>query len=236
MTHASDEDLFARLAAGDASAREELVTRHMGLVHHVVRRFPGASDAEDLVQAGILGLIQAIDRFDPRRGVRFASFAVPYILGEVRACFHRLQSGAHVGRGAARLAQRARAAARELAQSLGREPSLRELAAAIDVDSGDLAQLLDARRPAASLEPAPEDEAVTPEVPAEPSFEAEWIERHAVREILARLDDRERRLIALRYFGGLSQAEVGRRLGLSQVHVSRLERRILERLREAVRP
>ncbi|MBE3589685.1 MAG: sigma-70 family RNA polymerase sigma factor [Firmicutes bacterium] len=238
MTGAPDEDLFARLAGGDAAAREELVARHMGLVHHVVRRFPGAADPEDLVQAGVLGLIQALSRFDPHRGASFSSFAVPYILGEVRACFHRQQSGAHVGRAAARLAQRARATAAQLTQTLGREPSLRELAAALDVDATDLAQLLDAQKPAASVEASPEEDedAAPAAAAAEPSFESEWIERYTLREVLARLEERDRRLIALRYLAGLSQAEVGRRLGVSQVQVSRLERRILAQLRGAAEP
>lgn len=236
-----DDELLRRAASGDASAREACLIRHMGLVRHVVRRFRGlARDDEDLIQAGALALLQAIDRFDPSRGVRFSTYAVPLILGEVRSCLERTQAGAHVGRRARRRLATARATRARLAQELEREPSIREVARAMDADAADLAQLLDADG-WALLDTGqdgdrPDDDGPAPVTVSVPSFENDWIDAAAVRQSLASLPERQRRLLALRFLAGLSQAEAGRRLGLSQAQISRLERRALDRLRDALAP
>ncbi len=212
--------LLARARAGDAEARAAAVAANLNLVRHLVRRFRATGpDEEDLFQVGCLGLVKAVDRFDPAAGARFSTYAVPVILGEIRA-FLRADGPVKVGRGARALAVRARRAADELRACLGRQPSMQELAASLGVDAADLAVVLEAASGPLSLQAAPAD---APDA---------WEERVLLREALSALPDRERRVIELRYFLDRTQQETGALLGVSQAQVSRLEQRALALLRE----
>ncbi len=231
--------LLERARAGDAEARGEIVAANLRLVWHVVRRFPqGVLDHQDLFQVGCIGLLKAVERFDPRQNVSFSTYAVPLILGEIRR-FLRDDGPVKVGREARRRARLAQKAARELEMSLGRAPSAAEVAAAVDMDAAELAALLEATREPLSLQgPAyqggdGDDPALEERVGGEPwPAPDDWEEAAALRAVMARLPRRERLILEWRYFGDQTQAEVARALGLSQVQVSRLERRALAALRE----
>lgn len=195
--------------------------QHLGLVHHVVRRFAAAGlDAEELFQVGCLGLVKAARRFDPAFGTAFSSYAVPFVLGEMQR-YLRDQGPLAMGLEAKRLAVGARPAEEALRQRLGRQPTVAEVAAELHVSPQDLGAALEGIRPPAALDEAASVAASDP-----------W-ERVELRALLARLPEVQRRVLALRYFAARTQTEVGRALGISQVQVSRLERRALEALRRA---
>lgn len=230
----SGDDLWQRLRAGDASARDELVRRHLPLVRHLASRFaaPGL-ELEDLVQAGCVGLLKAIDRFDPSRGLQFSTYAVPVILGEIRRHLRDEAGAVRVSRRGQELARAARRVRARLAQELGREPTVREVAAAVGADAADVVAALEATRPPVSVfAPAGEGEDAPELVDLLAAGDEEAGYRRAlVSELLQRLDPRLRRILVLRYFGDLTQGEIARDVGVSQGQVSRLERQALERLR-----
>ena len=208
---------------------------NLNLVRHVARRYAGMGlDEEDLFQVGCIGLLKAVDRFDPARGTRFSTYAVPLILGEIQR-YLRDSAPAGLGRGAHRLASLARAAEERLARERGRAPTAAEVAAAVGVDPGELALALEAARRPASLDEAPPggDEGARPlgERLAAPG--GLDVDAATLRALLLRLPPRQRRIVELRYFRDRSQAEVGALLGLSQPQISRLERQALDRLRAA---
>ena len=225
---------LARAAAGgDRHARERLVTSNLNLVRHVVRRYRlTGQDPDELFQVGCVGLVKAVDRFDPDRGTRFSTYAVPLILGEIQR-YLRDAAPPGLGRGAYRLAQQARATEDRLAAESGRLPTAGEVAQALGVSSGELALALEAaRRPASLDEIVPGDDGG-----GRPLHERlaagglEGWEQAMLRTLVARLPPRQRQVLVLRYFRDRSQAEVGALLGLSQPQISRLEKRALETLR-----
>jgi len=234
---AGDEARLGRRARrGDAAAREALVARHLGLVRHVAARFRSTGiDPEDLEQVAALGLVKAVNGFDPDRGLRFSTYAVPVITGEILR-FLRDDGPVHITRGARALARRARRVQEELRQSLGREPTLDEVAAAVGAPRDDVLLALEALdRPVsleASLESHDGEAAPLLERLAAGGDTAEDGQRRAlVADLLQRLDPVERRMVVLRFFDDLTQEEIAGRLGVSQSHVSRVLSRALRRLR-----
>ncbi|WP_158509599.1 sigma-70 family RNA polymerase sigma factor [Limnochorda pilosa] len=228
-----EQALYRRAREGDPEARQELAVRHLPLVREVASRFRrGAFEQEELVQAATVGLLKALHGFDPDRGFRFSTYAVPVIAGEVRALIRQNQ-GLRAGRRLEELGRRLRAERSRLTQLLERSPTLAELAEAAGVETDEAFQALEALREPLSLEQplAPEDERRLEERLAASTSEEEWAERLAVAEALERLDPRERIIVRFRFWEGQSQKEVAAHLGLSQPQVSRLERRALERLR-----
>ena len=202
------------------------------LVRAAAARFSLSGDArEDLIQAGCLGLAQAAARFDPRQGARFTTYALPFVLGEMRRAARGCAGGPAVGSAGADLLRRARAAREGLAAELGREPALDEVATRIGAPSGQLSDLL-----AASLPPLTLDELeLAASAGAGARGAEDWdgvLERLDLRRALGGLDERERRIVLWRFFAGLPQREAARRLGISQPHASRLEHRALARLRQ----
>lgn len=222
-----------------AQLREHLIHRHEGLVRHVVKDYLGSGESyEDLYGVGMLGLINAVDRFDPERGTRFATFAVPTIRGEIRRYFRDKTWGVRVPRRVQELSLRAREAIERLTQQNRRAPTYEELAQELGVSEEEAIEAVEVSRQydLASIErPAIKGEdqllADTERV-GEPDPDIEAIaDRDAIVRAIEKLPPRERAVIALRYFAGLSQQEVGRRLNISQMHVSRLQHRALDRLR-----
>lgn len=228
--------LLKRAQSGDEDAREQLVAANLRLVWHVVRRFPaGALDHEDLFQVGCIGLLKAIDRFDPRQAAAFSTYAVPVILGEIRQ-FLRADGPLKLGRDTRRKVRLAIQTARRLEASMGREPSAAEVAAALDMDAAELAAMMESAREPLSLQgPAgaggEDGRRLEDCVETAPAW-GDWEEAAALRAALTRLPQRERLILEWRYFRERTQAEVARALGLSQVQVSRLERRALATLRQ----
>ncbi|MER7949590.1 SigB/SigF/SigG family RNA polymerase sigma factor [Streptomyces sp. NPDC096079] len=237
--------LFARLRALDegtpeyAYVRNTLVELNLSLVKFAARRFRNrAEPAEDIVQVGTIGLIKAINRFDPDRAVDFSAFALPTIVGEMKRFFRDTSWAVRVPRRLQELRIDLAKAADGLEQGLGRRPSRAELAAELHLTEEEVAegQLAAHGYAARSLDVPAGDEDGTPGAgarhlaDAEPSYEL--IESlTALRPLLARLDDRDRRILELRFGEELTQAEIGARIGLSQMHVSRLLTRILGELR-----
>ncbi len=223
--------LLSRARGGDAQAREEAVAANLNLVRHLVKRFRGRGlDEQDLFQIGCLGLVKAVDRFDPTAGTCFSTYAVPVILGEIRA-FLRDDGPVKMGRTARSLARGARRAEEALRARHGRDPSLHEVAAAFDVDAADLAAVLEAATGPVSLQ-APAGGEDAPALESRLSDDDPWEDHVALRAALERLPDLERRVLELRYFLDRTQQETGALLGMTQVQVSRTEARAIALLRK----
>ena len=210
--------------------REELICDNLGLVHACANRFRNKGiEYDDLFSAGCLGLVKAADGFDETRGFAFSTYAVPAILGEMKRLFR--DSGAvKISRA---LKERAREAAKlreEMTAALSREPTLRELAAKMQVSEYEMAQLVNLSMPVASLTELHEENDRQIDIPVE-SEEEEIQNKLALSEVLKILPENDRRLIELRYYKGLTQTKTAEILGLSQVQVSRRERTILLELR-----
>lgn len=222
-----------RARQGDAAAREQLVALHLPLVRHVARRFIGfGRDLDDLVQAGTLGLLQAIDGFDPERGYQFSTYAVPVVVGEIRRF---LRDSDPVGLGRAQRARVAaiRRAAALLEQELERHPTADEIARRLGCDVAEVVFALEGAHAPVSLDaPVGEEPDADPRL-ARVGNEAsiDWSDVVAVREALSQLPPRLRTIVTLRFFRDRTQAEVALVVGLSQPQVSRLERLALAELR-----
>ena len=214
--------------------RDRRIADNLRLVHACANRFRGKGiDYDDLFSAGCIGLCKAADGFQPERGFAFSTYAVPVILGEIRRLF-RAGGSVKVSRTLQERAQKAQRLREELARSLGREPRLSELAGAFGVADCEMAQLLAVSQPTVSLT-APEAEGAGQlDIPVD-SGEDAIQNAIALREVLKALPETDRRLIELRYFEGLTQVRTAERLGLTQVQVSRAEKKILLKLRELIK-
>jgi len=217
------------------SRRYDLPEEHLGLVRKVVRRFAGRADVEDLFQVGCVGLVKASQRFDPGRGVAFSTYAVPLIIGEIRR-YLRDNRIIRVARSAQGLVTQARILSAKLAAEEGHEPSLARVAELLGVEAADLLFAMEGLNQPASLdEPALPGQdlpdTIGDRVAAPKDAIDQWTENQALREACQQLPERERDLVRLRYFEHKTQVETGRRLGMTQVQVSRLEKRALLRLR-----
>ena len=241
----STTELFRALRASDnehlkAKMREHLIKRHEGLVRHVVRDYTSSGESyDDLYGVGILGLINAVDRFEPERGTRFATFAVPTIRGEIRRYFRDKTWSVRVPRRIQELSLKARDAMERFQQTRGRSPTYEELGRDLGVTEEQAIEAMEVSRQydLPSIEQPTGDGDGDETVSAAErtgglDMDIENIaDRDALSRSLEKLPPRERAVIVLRYFGGLSQQQVGERLAISQMHVSRLQHRALERLR-----
>ncbi|MDA8193288.1 MAG: SigB/SigF/SigG family RNA polymerase sigma factor [Thermaerobacter sp.] len=230
--------LYRQAQAGDAAARQELVQRHWNLVWHIVHRFAGRGyEPDDLFQVGAIGLLKAIDRFDVERGLKFSTYAVPLIMGEIRRHL-RDDQPIRVARSLRELGMKVEQSRAHLAQSLGRDPSAWEIAQELALDVADVTQALDAVRPLASLNQAIEtpngSETALGDTMSRSDGESEWLEQLALAQAFEALDERERFILRTRFIEGRTQTDVAKRLQVSQVQVSRLERRALDRLKAAL--
>ena len=238
---ASDAELFARARDGDTHARELLVERYLPLARRLARRYQRAEEPlEDLVQVASLGLIKAIDRFDAGREVVFSSYAVPTILGELRRHFRDRTWSVRVPRDLQELALRVDHAVTRLSVGQRRSPSVSEIARAVGASDEQVldaleaaaayrATSLDASRSAGQGEETGESVADTLGTHEDGFLRAE--ERATLEPLLARLTPRERVVLQLRFGADLTQAEIGERIGVSQMQVSRLIRQALARMR-----
>lgn len=236
----SDEEmrlLLRQAQAGDAQARDRLVNCNLKLVFNLVKRFQNRGyDLEDLFQIGCIGLIKAIDKFDLNYDVKFSTYAVPMIIGEIRR-FLRDDNPVKISRSVKEAAYRIQKVRERLAKRLGREPTIGEVAGELGVSREEVVGALEAAQsPASIYETLHQDEGdpiyLLDQLRGETSEEAPLLERMMVNDLLASLPEREKQILTWRFFEDLTQMEVARRLGLSQVQVSRLERQALRKLKE----
>ena len=221
---------------GSKEAREKIVEDNTGLVWSVVRRFMGRGhDEEDLFQIGCIGLIKAIQKFDRSYDVRFSTYAVPMIMGEIKR-YIRDDGIIKVSRSLKELAAKAKRAKDSLQKSLGREPSVSEIADSLKVDVSELVLALDSMNAPESLSSTQgEDEReLIEKIDEGADTEGEIIDRLAINEALSRLKPRERQIIVLRYFSQKTQTQIAQMLGISQVQVSRIEKKVLRNMRKTI--
>ena len=222
---------------GDKEAREQLVEENIGLIWCVVKRFHGrGAEAEDLFQIGSIGLLKAIDKFDLSYDVKFSTYAVPMISGEIRR-FLRDDGMIKVSRSLKELAYKSFQAREELMGILGREPTLDELAENMQVEKEEIVQAMEAGGEVESLyRPIHQKEGseirLLDKLEEKERKEEKILDTMLLKQLLETLDGQERTLIYLRYFAEKTQSDVGKILGISQVQVSRMERKILREMRE----
>jgi RNA polymerase sigma-B factor len=239
---ANERELWRRLRKhGDSAAREELVRRYLPFAKNLALRYRGASESfDDLLQVANLGLVNAIDRFDPERGTPFAAFASPTILGELKRHFRDRVWTVRVPRGLHDRMAEVDKATSALTVELQRSPSVGEIAGKLEMDATDVLEVLEAnhnRRPLSLDRPVGGEEDESPA--------AEWVgdedenfelvdDKLALEGVLPHLDERERLILRLRFVDDMTQSQIADRIGHSQMHVSRILRRTLERIREEV--
>ena len=239
LTNERMRELFPLVHGGDRAAREEFIRGNLRLVLSVVRRFSSRGEnADDLFQVGCIGLIKALDNFDTGQNVRFSTYAVPMIIGEIRR-YLRDNNPIRVSRSLRDTAYKALQARDQLAGSLGREPTVGEIAKALSVAEEDVVFAMEAiQDPVSLFEPVYNDGGdaiyIIDQVKDQKQSDAQWLENLAVSEALRRLNEREQKILRLRFFEGRTQMEVAGEIGISQAQVSRLEKNALQHMRKYV--
>ncbi len=229
------KNLLLRASKGDEEAVKLLVQNNLGLVHSVVKKFLGTSyDSEDLFQVGSMGLLKAIRKFDLSYDVRFSTYAVPMIIGEIKR-FLRDDGPIKVSRSAKELAIKVRSVSEMIEKQTGEAPSVNEIASILGQSGENIAYALEASVPPESLYASTSEQntnLLIDKMPSKDMGETEIVDKIALREMISQLKARERQIIVFRYFKNKTQSEVAKVLGISQVQVSRLEKKILANLRE----
>ena len=231
------EALFVRIKEGDREAKEEYIKGNLRLVLSVIRRF-GASgeNPDDLFQIGCIGLIKAVNNFNTELEVKFSTYAVPMIIGEIKR-FLRDDGILKVSRSIKENQYKICKMREELEKKLGREPDLRELSDAMDMPMEELAMTLESAAEVDSIyktvyQGDGTDLQLVDRLPEKEDRHEKLLNRIFLEEILEKLEGEEKRLIVFRYFQDMTQTEVAKKMGMSQVQISRMEKRILKKLRE----
>jgi len=220
-------ELLRLTKEGNEAAREQIILNNVGLIWSVVRRFTNRGyESEDLFQIGCIGLIKSIDKFDFDYDVKFSTYAVPLIQGEIRR-FLRDYGAIKVSRSLKEMNSKVEQYRQRVIKEKGYEPEIEEIAAALSYDAGEIVMAMEASLEPESLD-APGVYSKTEE------YSQEIVDHLSLMQMLERLEPEEQRLIQLRYFEDKTQSETGKLLGISQVQVSRQEKRILEKLKESV--
>ncbi len=233
-------NLIKRAQSSDHEARDKLVNCNLKLVFNLVQRFQNRGyELEDLFQIGTIGLMKAIDKFDLSYDVKFSTYAVPMIVGEIRR-FLRDDSPVKVSRSIKEAAYRIQMTKDRLTAKLGREPTIGEIAEDLGCTREEVVTALEAsQQPTSIYETLHQDDGdpiyILDQLKSEQDSDNPWLEQLAVKELLAKLSERDRKIIIWRFFDDLTQSEVARRLNISQVQVSRLERQALKKLRQLVK-
>ena len=233
---ADNGKLLEAAAGGDSAAREELILKNMGLVYSVVKRFLGRGyETEDLIQIGSIGLIRAAERFDTGFGVRFSTYAVPMIIGEIKR-FIRDDGIIKVSRTLKDTAANAARIKADIEKREAREATVAEIAERLNISAAELSAALDSQQQPFSLYSRTDDgngegKALVDKLEREDSPVDDMLDKITVRGLIDGLDERDREIIIQRFYGQKTQAQIAERLGISQVQVSRLEKKILKKLR-----
>ena len=233
------DTLLRRSRAGDRAARQKLIEGNLRLVLSVIQRFSARGETPDeLFQVGCVGLLKAINNFDPDLDVKFSTYGVPMICGEIRR-YLRDNSPIRVSRSVRDTAYRVLQCKERLMAELGREATVEELAKAMDLPVATVCEAMDAvSAPVSLYEPVQSDSGdpllVMDQIRDPKSSDERWLEELALRDALAELGEREKHILALRYYDGKTQVEVANAIGISQAQVSRLEKGALSRLKKAI--
>lgn len=225
---------------GDKAARDQLVTDNFGLVWSIVRRFTGRGyEPEDLFQIGSIGLMKAIDKFDMTYEVKFSTYAVPMITGEIKR-FLRDDGMIKVSRSIKEMGLRVKTVREELIYRLGREPTVEEIAVEIGASKEEVAASIEAGAEVESLYRTVNNDEnsllLIDKIEEESSAQEEMLNRMVLRDLLTSLSDKDREIIIRRYYYNETQSQIAGKMGISQVQVSRLEKKILKQMREQLNP
>lgn len=237
LTNEEKDKLFARIQQGDKQAREEFIQGNLRLVLSVIKRFSNRGEsADDLFQIGCIGLIKSIDNFDVTQNVKFSTYAVPMIIGEIRR-YLRDNNSIRVSRSLRDTAYKALQARERLTLSLSRDPTIEEISKELGMEKEDVVFALDAIQDPVSLyEPVYHDGGdtmfVMDQVSDEKNRDENWIEEIALREAMRNLNPREKHILTLRFFEGKTQMEVAEDIGISQAQVSRLEKAAIHHMKK----
>ena len=236
LTNEEKDALFIQIRQGDAEAREQFIKGNLRLVLSVIRRFSSVGEnVDDLFQIGCIGLIKAIDHFNTELGVRFSTYAVPMIIGEIRR-FLRDNNSIRVSRSLRDTAYKAIYAREMLLKKNQKEPSITEVASEVGISREDIVYALDAiQNPMSLYEPIFTDGGdtlyVMDQIRDKKNREENWVEHLSLSDALKKLNAREHEIISLRFFEGKTQMEVAELIGISQAQVSRLEKNALRIMR-----
>mgnify|MGYP000879463467 FL=1 len=231
--------LFLKMLEGDFQAREKLVSGNLRLVLSVIQRFNNRGElVDDLFQVGCVGLIKAIDNFDLGQNVKFSTYAVPMIIGEIRR-YLRDNTPVRVSRSLRDIAYKVLQIRDQLAHKLSREPSLEEISAKLLINREEITFALDSiQEPVSLFEPIYHDGGdpifVMDQISDEKSQDEKWLEVIAIKDALQKLNEREKLILTLRFYRGKTQMEVADEIGISQAQVSRLEKSALGQLRKHI--
>ena len=232
-------DMLVKIQAGDKAVRDEFIKGNLRLVLSVIQRFSNRGEnPDDLFQVGCIGLIKALDNFDMSHGVKFSTYAVPMIIGEVRR-YLRDNNAIRVSRSLRDLAYKALQAREMLARTLQREPTVSEIAAELGMEREEVVLALESiQEPISLYEPVFHDDGdaiyVMDQVADTKNTDARWIENIALSEAMKKLTPRERKILNMRFFEGKTQMEVAEEISISQAQVSRLEKNALKYMRKFV--
>ena len=239
LTSAETDELLRRAKSGDSAAREKLVEGNLRLVLSVIQRFAGRGEnADDLFQVGCVGLLKAIDNFDVNLNLRFSTYGVPMILGEIRR-YLRDNSAIRVSRSMRDTAYHVLQAREKLQRDSQREPSIEQIAKELDIPREEVVFALDAIvDPVSLFEPIYSDAGdtvcVMDQVKDTKNTAEDWLEHIALKEAMAQLSEREQHILALRFADGKTQMEVSEEIGISQAQVARLEKNAIKFIRKEI--
>ena len=237
LSDAEKKELLALTKNGDKTARERLIDGNLRLVLSIVQRFSSRHESsDDLFQVGCIGLIKAVDNFNTDLDVKFSTYAVPMIIGEIRR-YLRDNNTIHVSRSVRDLAYKALQIKEHLSHKLGSEPGIDKIAEALGESASTISHALEAiSEPVSLFEPVYNDNGdamyVMDQIRDESCSDETWLEDIALNEALKTLNDRERSIINMRYYGGKTQMEIASEIGISQAQVSRLEKGAFERIKK----
>lgn len=239
LSGAKMRDLLERMQSGERGAREELIQGNLRLVLSVIQRFNNRGEyVDDLFQVGCIGLMKAIDNFDLSQNVKFSTYAVPMIIGEIRR-YLRDNNPLRVSRSLRDIAYKALQVRDALVSRNGKEPTVSEIAEELKVDREEVVFALDAiQEPISLFEPIYHDGGdpifVLDQISDDKAVDAQWLEGISIKEALHKLNDRERMILRMRFFEGRTQMEVAEEIGISQAQVSRLEKTALKHMRHNI--
>ncbi|RDU25259.1 RNA polymerase sporulation sigma factor SigG [Anaerosacchariphilus polymeriproducens] len=240
LKEAQKQELFQRISAGDESAREEYIKGNLRLVLSVIKRFSNSNEnVDDLFQIGCIGLIKAIDNFDSSLQVKFSTYAVPMIVGEIRRYLRDNGNGIRVSRSLRDIAYKAIYAKENLTKKNSKEPTMSEIASEVGISKEEIAFALDAIQSPVSLHEPVYSEGgdtlyVMDQISDKKNKEENWVEEISLSEAMRKLSERENYIIKLRFFEGKTQMEVAEEIGISQAQVSRLEKNALNSMKKAL--